>query len=151
MCIRHKEILPADTEQYDYNIFHLFSRILDVQEPKNFSEKKEECFVLDYYDEYFQNNALSFSNIKEVYTACDLNNLFPVYCVLNKKAVSYIEMYEGQFSDVERYYACTEIFGYPCWWEQLQRKYSSLSGDSGNWRGRKIYMFLPAQWPVYWH
>lgn len=146
-CYKYDEkiVLLVNHKYFSSSLFaanliknQIFSRILGVQEPKNFSEKKEECFVLDYYDEYFQNNALSFSNIKEVYTACDLNNLFPVYCVLNKKAVSYIEMYEGQFSDVERYYACTEIFGYPCWWEQLQRKYSSLSGDSGNYTLKRL-------------
>ena len=109
----------------------VFDRILAIREPKNFEEKQYERFVTDYYDDYFVKNGLCFENIEEIYSACDLNNLFPVYCTLNHRAISYLEMYEGQFQDKDRYRFCTAVFGYPPWIEELYRKYHTLSGDGG--------------------
>lgn len=106
----------------------IFDRILEIREPKNFEEKQNEPFVTDYYDRFFAKNGLSFDDILEIYVACDLNNLFPVYCTLNNRAVSYIEMYEGQLRDKNRYCFCTTAFGYPAWIEELYRKYHTLSG-----------------------
>lgn len=116
----------------------IFDRIISIQEPKNFEEKKEETFVCDYYDQFFCDNGLSFSDIKEIYTACDLNNLFPIYCILNDRMISYIEMYEGQFADFTRYSASTKVFGYPSWLEMLERKYNSLSGDGGKYTQKRL-------------
>lgn len=116
----------------------VFDRIICIQEPKNFNEKKEETFVRDYYDQFFRDNDLSFFDIKEIYTACDLNNLFPIYCILNSRMLSYIEMYEGQFTDYSRYSASTKMFGYPSWWELLERKYNSLSGDGGKYTRKRL-------------
>ena len=106
----------------------IFDRILEIREPKNFEEKQHELFVTDYYNRYFETHGLSFDDMLEIYVACDLNNLFPVYCTLNNRAVSYIEMYEGQLRDKNRYCFCTTAFGYPSWIETLYRKYHTLSG-----------------------
>lgn len=132
MLVNH-ESFAQSTFARNLEKYKVFDRILTVKEPKNFSEKQREKFVLDHYDEYFHKNGLSFAEISEIYTACDLNNLFPVYCILNKRALSYIEMYAGQFEDKSRYKAGTDIFGYPYWLEELSRKYHSLSGDNGEY------------------
>lgn len=130
LLVNHKSFANSD---FAHNLLKngIFDRVLMIREPKNFEEKQEEIFVKDYYDDYFTRNSLDFNDIIEVFTACDLNNLFPIYCVLNKISVSYIEMYAGQFMDKARYNASTRIFGYPSWIEIISKKYSSLSGDGG--------------------
>lgn len=109
--------------------YKVFDRVLAVIEPKNFDEKQHEQFVLDHYNTYFNTYNLSFNCISEIYSACDLNNLFTIYCRLNEKPVSFVEMYDGQFEDDSRYDASTEIFKYPRWLGEMSRKYLSLSGD----------------------
>lgn len=116
---------------------HVFDRILTVQEPKDFREKQGEALILQHYDAYFQRNGLSLDAFEEIYTACDLNNLFPIYCILHGKGFSYLEMYPGQFADPSRYRAGTERFGYPGWWSELEWTYRSLTGDGGGYTVRR--------------
>ncbi len=125
----------------------IFDRILRIREPKNFEEKQHELFVTDYYNRYFAENSLSFGDILGIYVACDLNNLFPVYCTLNNRAVSYIEMYEGQLRDKNRYCLCTTAFGYPSWIEELYRKYHTLSGSDDRYTVKR-YLW-PGSAPEY--
>ena len=108
----------------------IFKAVIKAKEPKNFDEYQYEEFISSYYDNFFLNNNLSFSQIKSIYTASDLNNMFPVYCSIHNKPLIYVEMYKGQFADINRYCFCTKIFGYPKWLEKLYRKYSTLSGDN---------------------
>lgn len=139
LLVNHKSFTNSD---FTRNLLKnsIFDRILMIQEPKNFKERQKEIFIQDYYDEYFTKNNLNFNDIIEVFTACDLNNLFPIYCVLNDISVSYIEMYTGQFMDKTRYEASTKMFGYPSWVEMLSKKYSSLSGDGGPYT-KKRYLW----------
>lgn len=137
--LRHphdQSVLLVNHARFGYTTFaqkieehKIFDRVLTILEPKNFDEKQNEPFVCDYYDDYFRGNALSFDDIKEIYTACDLNNFFTIYCRINEKPLSFIEMYAGQFKEDSRYDACTEIFHYPSWLEELSRKYRALTGD----------------------
>lgn len=109
---------------------NIFKTIIKAKEPKNFDDLQYEQFVIQYYDKFFLDNHLSFNQIKIIYTAADLNNMFPIYCRSYNKSMIYVEMYNGQFADKSRYNFCTSVFGYPQWLEELYRKYSTLSGDN---------------------
>lgn len=118
----------------------IFTRVLTIIEPKNFSAKQGEEFVSDHYDSYFEEMKLSFDNISEIYTVSDLNNLFPIYCRIHKIPITYVEMYPGQFEDESRYNASTEIFKYPGWLGELSLRYHSLTGDNSEYT-KKRYLY----------
>ena len=109
-----------------YNVFY---KIICFGDPIVGFKETGEKYILNFFNNIFEQNNLKIENAKTILTACDVHNFFSIYCILNNKKVDFIELYENQFIDKNRYFINVQFANSPIWVKDIYMKYNSLTGD----------------------
>jgi len=108
----------------------IFNKIVCFCEPfDSYNGKTGEDAIKSFYDELFYANGLSINDVTEVITACDIQNWFGLYCVLNGVFPDFLEMHDNQFLDFYRYSGNRITSNGPMWVEELSLSYRILDGE----------------------
>lgn len=118
---------------------NIFVKVVCFGEPLNNFTDTNKTAILNIYDKIFEQNNLKIENAKTILSACDVQNLFSIYCFLNHKKVDFIELYVNQFVDKNRYHVNSQFANAPMWVEELSRKYNALTGDNIHSNNRYLY------------
>lgn len=118
---------------------NVFIKIICIFEPSIKFDETGKDFILKFYDNIFEQNNLDIKNAKTILTACDVQNFFSIYCILNHKKIDFIELYANQFANKNRYHINTQYLKSPIWIEELSRKYNALTGDNRHSNHRYLY------------
>lgn len=118
--------------------FSIFDKIISFSEPF-FKDNTNENDIINFYDNIFAENNISFNNTLKIVTACDVQNAFAIYCALNNQKITYMEIAPKQFEDKSRYYINSNLGCSSKWFDELSIKFGALSGDKNNMENR--YMF----------
>ena len=109
----------------------VFSKIVTFCEPFNeYNGMTGESAIIGFYDDLFQSNGLTFENVSEVITACDIQNWFGLYCVFNNIYPDFLEMHDNQFINIHRYSGNRLTSDGPLWVEELSLLYHILDGEN---------------------
>lgn len=125
----------------------VFSKVVSFNEPLlKYGELSGLEFINKFFNDIFDSNELEISDIKEVVTGCDVQNLFAIFCMSKKIELSFMELHTNQFVDKNRYEINRVYASAPVWVEELSKKFSALSGDSKDVKKRFLYKGSPIEY-----
>ncbi len=129
-----------DKTTYAQNLvkYGVFKQIVAYSEPTFKNSTSTDDFV-KFFDDIFANNQIELKDAEEIITAADVQNIFAIYCILNNRTLTYMEMHDNQFKDYNRY-SVNRILGVSSKFvEDISIKYGVLTGDKANAKKRYLY------------
>lgn len=85
-----------------------------------------------YFDKILSDNSISIEECTDILISCDMSNNFFLYCCFQELKASFIESYENQFDDRNRYGINRKYGKGSAELEKLNIQFAALTGESQN-------------------